>query len=210
MAALEPTAAFETELDRVLGALELELDTAAREKLLRHEALLQRWNRKLNLTSIVDPRDVAERHFGESLFVWKHLGLTSGLTGGATVADIGSGAGFPGLPIAALTPGATVTLVEPVTKKAVFLREVSRDWGNVQALAVRAEEVEGEFDWTVMRAVRAGPILGELSRLSRQTALLVGGETAEEVVAVETFRWADPVRLPWGARRQLLVGQRST
>lgn len=93
--------------------------------------LLVRWNARTNLTAVRSPEEIVRRHFGESLFAALHLGEP--LPG--TLLDLGSGAGFPGLPIALLHPTLAVTLAESQNKKATFLREV------VRTLEVREVEV---------------------------------------------------------------------
>src|SRR5271156_6874554 len=83
--------------------------------------LLLKWNARTNLTAIRDPEEIVRRHFGESLFAAQYLGPCT------TLLDFGSGAGFPGLPIALLRPEIQVTLAESQNKKATFLREVVRN-----------------------------------------------------------------------------------
>src|ERR1700678_876525 len=79
--------------------------------------LLLKWNARTNLTAIRDPEEIVRRHFGESLFAAQHIGTPD------TLLDLGSGAGFPGPPIALLHPRISVTLAESQNKKATFLRE---------------------------------------------------------------------------------------
>src|SRR5437762_12857626 len=93
--------------------------------------LLLKWNARTNLTAIRDPEEIVRRHFGESLFAAGHLpvedlGVSGPDSGPITLLDLGSGAGFPGLPIALLCPGVQVTLAESQNKKAAFLREFVR------------------------------------------------------------------------------------
>ena len=204
--ATEQAISFAVELDRVLTALGIAADAVQREKLIAHESLLQRWNHKLNLTRICNSREVAERHYGESLFLWSQLQLREC----DSVADIGSGGGFPGLPLAAMSPEVDLTLVEPVGKKAVFLKEAGREWPNVAVESCRADELGGSFDWTVVRAVRAPDLLGDLARLAPRTAVLCGENTAKELQSADEFTWEAPVAMPWGDRRYLVLGQRST
>src|SRR6266436_3195406 len=83
--------------------------------------LLLKWNARTNLTAIRDPKEIVRRHFGESLFAARHIAPET-----RTLLDFGSGAGFPGLPIALLHPEIQVTLAESQNKKATFLREVVR------------------------------------------------------------------------------------
>src|SRR5580698_9800537 len=90
-------------------------------KLSTYLDLLLKWNTRTNLTAIRDPEEIVCRHFGESLFAAQHLDPAA-----TTLLDFGSGAGFPGLPIALLRPEIQVTLAESQNKKATFLREVVR------------------------------------------------------------------------------------
>src|SRR5258708_35233802 len=87
-------------------------------QLHEHYELLQRWNLKINLTSIPSGPEAVIRHYCESLFFAANLPVTAG-----AIADLGSGAGFPGLPIAILKPELMVSLIESHQRKAVFLRE---------------------------------------------------------------------------------------
>src|SRR5580704_17440976 len=107
-----------------------------------------RWNKTLNLTAIRNREEAIERHYCESLFLGARLPA-----GALRIADIGSGAGFPGLPVAVLRPDCSMTLIESHQRKAVFLREASRKVLNVRVLAKRAEDVDEEFDWVISRAV---------------------------------------------------------
>src|SRR5271167_2245380 len=86
--------------------------------------LLLRWNARINLTAVRDPEQVVTRHFGESLFAARVLFAESPKS--ATLADVGSGAGLPGIPIKLFAPGIALTLIESHQKKATFLREVIR------------------------------------------------------------------------------------
>ncbi|HEX3373960.1 MAG TPA: 16S rRNA (guanine(527)-N(7))-methyltransferase RsmG [Edaphobacter sp.] len=137
-------------------------------KLSAYLDLLLKWNARTNLTAIRDPEEIVRRHFGESLFAASHLPLESDLrvekpdpsipaAGAFTLLDLGSGAGFPGLPIALLCPGVQVTLAESQNKKAAFLREVVRtlNLSNVEVWAARAETLPAhrQFRVVTLRAV---------------------------------------------------------
>ena len=116
--------------------------------------LLLRWNARTNLTSIRNPEQIVPRHFGESLFAGIVLSRELGPTG--NLLDLGSGAGFPGLPIQLLLPQWHVTLAESQGKKAAFLREVVRALGlNTEVWAGRVEAMPPHrlFDAVAMRAV---------------------------------------------------------
>jgi 16S rRNA (guanine527-N7)-methyltransferase len=119
--------------------------------------LLLKWNARTNLTAIRDPEQIVARHFGESLFAARHMN-TSGLDSDvATLLDFGSGAGFPGLPIALLRPDIQVTLAESQNKKATFLRETIRTLNlpNVDVWAARVETLPSnhQFGIVTLRAV---------------------------------------------------------
>ena len=92
-----------------------------------HLELLMRWNRTVNLTAIRNREEAIERHYCESLFLGSRLPA-----GRLRIADVGSGAGFPGFPVAVLRPDCLVTLIESHQRKAVFLREAARQVGNVR------------------------------------------------------------------------------
>ena len=193
--------AFRQALGEVYKTLDLE--PAGFDKLVQHYDLLLRWNRKINLTRIVEPREAAWRHFAEGLFILKHADLA-----GKRVLDVGSGGGFPGLPIAAQEPRAQVTALEPVAKKANFIREVSREWPNVSVDERRLEDVTGRYDWAVVRAVRLEDRLADLARVAGSAALLVSADTA---LSHGDFDWKPVIPLPWSPDRGLLLGsQRST
>src|SRR5260370_35683554 len=105
-------------------------------QLYEHYELLQRWNRKINLTSIPSGPEAVIRHYCESLFFGTNLTVTEK----ATIADFGSGAGFPGVPVAILRPGWTVALIESHQRKAVFLREGTAGLSKGVVLPTRAED----------------------------------------------------------------------
>jgi 16S rRNA (guanine527-N7)-methyltransferase len=139
--------------------------------------LLLRWNARTNLTAIRSPEEIVRRHFGESLFAGTHLGDTLP----DTLLDIGSGAGFPGLPIALLYPQMAVTLAESQNKKATFLREVVRSLAlpNVEVWAGRAEDlpVGRRYHTVTLRAVdnMAAALAAAIPRASQQIVLLTTG-----------------------------------
>jgi 16S rRNA (guanine527-N7)-methyltransferase len=168
------------------------------EGLTSHYELLTRWNKVLSLTSVRTLEEAVERHYCESIFAACHLPK-----GPVSVADVGSGAGFPGIPIAIVRHDCSVALIESHQRKAAFLKEVSRGLGNVRVLAKRAEDVLETFDWVVSRAVRYSDIAGVLMRLGRSTELLTGEVQASELPG---FEWRQTIRLPWGERRYLWIG----
>lgn len=175
-----------------------ELSGAQIERLQKHYELLTRWNRVVNLTSVRTLEEAVERHYCESVFAASHLP-----EGAASIGDVGSGAGFPGIPIAVMRPGSSVALIESHQRKAAFLREASRDLQNVRVIAKRAEDVAENFDWVVSRAVRYTDVAGALKKLGRNAELLTGEVRASDLPG---FQWQKPIRLPWGERRYLWLG----
>lgn len=163
-----------------------------------HYQLLVRWNRMLNLTSVRSLEQTVERHYCESLFLGVHLPV-----GYLRIADIGSGAGFPGIPVAVLRPDCSVTLVEAHARKAVFLRESSRTLRNVRVISQRAESVEETFDFAISRAISYGDLRVILKKMGRRADLLTGGEAPPDELG---FEWQKPILLPWGRQRFLRIG----
>ena len=124
--------------------------------------LLLRWNERLNLTAIRTSEAIVERHFGESLFLARHLPPAT-----RTLLDLGSGAGFPGLPVQLALPELKVTLAESQQKKASFLREVVRELDlSTEVWSSRAETLPAArtFDVVAMRAVDNTPAALRLAR----------------------------------------------
>jgi len=187
---------FAEALRQQLPILQIELSDEQILQLEKHFDLLNRWNRVMSLTSVTDPNEIVQRHYCESLLLGAHLPQNS-----VDIVDIGSGAGFPGIPLAILRPDCEVALVESNQKKAVFLREAARALPNVRVLAKRAEDVADEFDWAVSRAVSYRQIEGLLHRIARNIAVLAGESCPDHY-----FTW-NKVKLPWGAHRFLWLGR---
>jgi 16S rRNA (guanine527-N7)-methyltransferase len=164
-----------------------------------HYRLLLQWNKTINLTTITALEDAVERHYCESLFLGAHLP-----SGKLAVVDIGSGAGFPGIPVAILRRDCEVTLVESHQRKAVFLREVTRALVNVRVIWKRAEELDETFDHAISRAVSYAGLNPALKKLGRFANLLTG----DEAPASLGFKWNKPIALPWGEARFLRTGSR--
>jgi 16S rRNA (guanine527-N7)-methyltransferase len=177
----------------------LEISGAQVELLEAHYELLTRWNRVLNLTAIRNAEEAAERHYCEALFLAAHI-----RKGVGTVADVGSGAGFPGLPVAVVRPEVQVVLIESHQRKAVFLREASRGLANVRVLSVRAESVRERFDLVISRAVSYGDLEAAIKSLAPAADLLTG---AEEPPASLGLVWDEPIALAWGRNRYLRHGR---
>ena len=172
----------------------------------RYEKELLEWNEKFNLTAIRDAEGVRTKHFLDSLTcvqAWRETPPTS-------MIDIGTGAGFPGIPLKILYPGLSLTLVESVGKKAEFCRHVVKTLGleRVEVVQARAEEIgqnkkyRERFDWAVARAVAGLPTLAEyllpLVRVGGGVLAQKGESGPAEAQAAEKS-----IRLMGGRLRQL-------
>lgn len=153
----------------------------------RHYQLLVKWNRVLNLTSIRDTEEAVVRHYCECLF------FASLLPEEGRVLDLGSGAGFPGVPVAILRPEMRVTLLESHQRKAVFLKEATRDLENVEVVPKRAEDISSTWDLVVSRAVDPKEVLRQGPRLAPRVGMLVGG--------ADSLLFDGRTKLPWGDDR---------
>jgi len=190
------------------------LPTRQQEELTKYLDLLLKWNEKISLTSIRDSEEIVRRHFGESLFAATRL-LTAETV---KVIDVGSGAGFPGLPMAISAPHTKFTLIESQAKKATFLKEVVRTLAlkNVTVFAGRAEDFTGSADLVTMRAVeqfvRAIPAAvrlinanGRLALLSTEDYFAILSEAAHR----ESLEVIESDKLPMSASRMLFTARKA-
>lgn len=189
---------FAEALRKHLDVLQVELSPRQIKHLEQHFHLLSQWNKVLNLTRIENLEETIQRHYCESLFLGAYLPKKA-----LRIADLGSGAGFPGVPVAVIRPDCQMTLVEAHQRKSVFLREATREMENVQVFPQRVEEVAAVFDWAISRGVKYEQIKGPLISLAPNVALLAGGESPDD-----RFTW-NKIKLPWGERRFLWL-RRST
>lgn len=180
---------------------------------LTYMELLLKWNAKVNLTAVRKAEEIVTRHFGESFFAAERL-VPAGWRG--AVIDVGSGAGFPGLPLAMLAPQAEVTLIEANNKKAAFLSEVifALKLSNVKVFKQRAEDYRGQGDLVTMRAVekfeRSLGVASKLVREGGRLALMIGSSQVDlaKHLAPE-LAWQEPVAVPGGHSRVVLVGTKA-
>ena len=198
---------------QILGALMpfgITPPPAKPESIRRYISLLLEWNRKISLTGLSDPAEIVSRHFGESWFVTKLLGLDAG-----RLADVGSGAGFPGLALKVLCPGLEIMLIEQNKKKSAFLAEVIRAL-SLEGVSVLASAYE---DWSVPRASLdfiTARAIGHYPRFLRWAApvlkpsgkaiLWLGDEESNYLQSKPGWSWNLPVRIPLSLRRQILIG----
>jgi 16S rRNA (guanine527-N7)-methyltransferase len=183
-------------------------DEALLESIQVHLDLLARWNQRMNLTALRTPEEMVLRHFGESLFAARVLLSRDSQQ---EVFDLGSGAGFPGLPMKYWAPGLQLTLIESHSRKATFLREVGRalHLTGFTVLNARAESLVQRADLVTMRAVeKFDKALLAASRLvapGGSLALLVGDAQRERALSLLPPGESTSVDLPSSHQRILLT-----
>lgn len=175
--------------------------------------LLLKWNARVNLTGVRVPEEIVQRHFGESFFAADYV-LRSRLV--KSVIDLGSGAGFPGVPFAMLASEVQVTLIESNQKKATFLKELVFALGlkNVKVFNNRAESYGQLAELVTMRAVerfdKALPLALRLAQSGGQIALMIGSSQVETAKSVATHtKWEDAMPVPGSQSRIILMGTKS-
>jgi 16S rRNA (guanine527-N7)-methyltransferase len=193
---------FSQVLTRELGRW-INLSESQIDELYQHYEILLRWNQRMNLTTVKPGPETVIRHYCESLFFSAHL---PAVHESISVMDLGSGAGFPGVPMAILRPDWRVKLVESSQRKAVFLRESTRHLRNVAVLAERMEDVSEIGDWVVARAVDPEEILVQVPRLAPNIGLMLGETDFSALQSDSRIAWAEPLRLPWGDRKLCVYG----
>lgn len=179
---------------------------------IKYYKMLVLWNRKLNLTRITDPNEVAQKHFADSV-----LGASL-IPDGARVVDVGTGAGFPGIPLKIVRPDIELVMVDSLGKRVKFLTELTLELGiDAAAIHARAEDaartsgLRGSFDIALSRAVAPMNVLTELTvpfvKVGGASLMYKGSNALEELKesanAMKTLQCrADAVDydVPWGAR----------
>ena len=197
---------------RALGEFQIPIESMQVFLIQQYMKTLLRWNEKLNLTAIRNPLEILYRHFCESMFAASAIPVDKG-----RLADIGSGPGFPGIPLRILRPELELCLVESNVKKGTFLAEVVRELqlSNVRVLISRYEELGEELaplDFVCSRAVgEFGPFLewAASNRVdSGQVILWIGGRDLEEAKKSKQWEWKEPILIPKSLQRYLLVGKK--
>jgi 16S rRNA (guanine527-N7)-methyltransferase len=198
---------------KALSEFQIDVNAEQVGQIQEYIRLLLVWNEKVNLTAIRDPLEILYRHFCESMFATKVVKLNQ-----CRLADIGTGAGFPGLALKILVPDSQIFLVESNIKKATFLAEVIRALGigGANVLMNRYEGLSkeiapidflmaralGEFDsflkWVASEGVKANRVI-----------LWIGIADVEPVRTSKHWIWEPPVTVPKSLRRVLLIGRRS-
>jgi 16S rRNA (guanine527-N7)-methyltransferase len=192
----------------------IQLDEMRLRAISTYIDLLLKWNSRINLTAIRDPGEIVQRHFGESFFAARYVLEQKSV---ATAIDLGSGAGFPGVPLAMLAPDVQVTLIESQQKKATFLKELIYALGlkNLKVFSDRAESYPAMADLVMLRAVerfeQALQMAIRLTRTGGRIALMIGSGQVEPARRLgNAVNWSDPVQMPCGHSRELLIGTKAS
>jgi len=202
----------EETIRRALGEFQISVNSEQVVLIQQYIKTLLRWNEKLNLTAIRDPLEILYRHFCESMFAVGAIPVDKG-----RLADIGSGPGFPGIPLKLARPELELCLVESNIKKGTFLAEVVRELQltNTRVLISRYEELGEEIaplDYVCSRAVgEFQPFLewaGSERVQAHQVVLWIGGRDLEEVRKLKSWEWNEPILIPKSLQRYLLVGKK--
>lgn len=187
------------------------------EQISAYLDLFLRWNQRINLSAVRDAEEVITRHFGESLFAARQLFPSAKDRSPSRVIDVGSGAGFPGLPIKIWSSEVQLTLIESNQRKAAFLREVIRrlqlKGGTV--FSGRAESFPDQAEVVTLRAVeRFENALTVATRLvlpAGRVALLIGAAQVHRARELAPdIEWQQAATLPLSSNRVLMIGQKDS
>ena len=212
MQTLTPALPSPEKIRRAFSEFEFAVDDQQVLQIQQYMKLLLTWNDKVNLTAIRDPLEILYRHFCECMYAAVAVPVERG-----RLADVGSGGGFPGLPLKIMRPELQVFLIESNLKKATFLAEVIRELEltSTQVIVGRYEELGEEIaplDFVCSRA------LGEFvpflewalsdQLATKQVILWIGARDLPELQKIQTWNWREPLPVPQSLRRLLLVGTR--
>jgi 16S rRNA (guanine527-N7)-methyltransferase len=200
-------------IERATGEFGLAVNEQQVVQIQQYTRSLLAWNEKVNLTAIRDPLEILYRHFCESMFGASLLPVEN-----CRLADVGSGGGFPGIPLKIIRPDLQVFLVESNVKKATFLAEVVRELGltDTRVLVSRFEELGEEvapLDVVCSRAL--GGFSGFLGwagspQVGARNALLwLGGRDMDEVRAIPGWIWGEAKPVPKSLQRYLLLASKA-
>jgi 16S rRNA (guanine527-N7)-methyltransferase len=207
-----PTLSAET-IRRALGEFQLAANDQQVLQIQQYIKILLQWNEKINLTALRDPLEILNRHFCESMYAAAAVPVENG-----RLADVGSGGGFPGIPLKIIRPDLQVFLIESNIKKATFLAEVIRELGLTDAMVMvsRYEELGEEvapLDFACSRALGEFSTFLEWARSDRiavkQVILWIGARDLPEIQKVRNWEWREPIPVPNSLRRLLLVGAKT-
>ena len=198
-------------ISRALAPFGVEPSAALSGAIREYAELLLHWNRKISLTSISDPLEMLQRHFGESMFAARAVPILRG-----RLVDAGSGAGFPGLALKLVSPELEVSLVEANVKKSTFLSEVVRTLGlsGVKVISQRMEELselDGAAEFVTCRAVRPDKRLLAWVRSALapggRCVMWIGASDAKALRKNSEWEWKNPLAIPLSSNRVILEGR---
>ena len=181
------------------------------EQIREYLRLLLRWNQMISLTSLTDPEEIVGRHFGESVFGSKLLPVEN-----CRLADVGTGAGFPGLALKIFYPTIQLLLIDSNKKKCAFLAEIVRSLAlsNVEILAERFEQIRPEKIAANVITSRAVGEFKPFLKWSRKALtqrghvmLWIGAEDSVRISGIEGWNWQPAIRIPDSQRRFVLIGR---
>jgi 16S rRNA (guanine527-N7)-methyltransferase len=199
------------QITSALAPFQVQLSLGQIAQIREYVRLLLKWNQSISLTSVVDPMEIVARHFGESMFVSCLFPVEK-----CRLADLGAGAGFPGLALKIACPTLRIMLIESNKKKCAFLSEVVRalEMNNVEVSPVRFDEIRTSSDFAEIVTARA---LGEFPEILRwakasltqrgHVVLWLGGEDASKVSTMPGWLWQPAVKIPDSQRRFVLIGR---
>ena len=180
---------FKNELNLDLGKLNIFLEEEQINQFYKYMNILIEWNKNINLTAITDPKEVILKHFIDSIYVLKNIEISSN----SSVIDIGTGAGFPGIPLKIVRKDLNVTLLDSLNKRIMFLDNVINNLGlkGISTIHGRAEEMGKNkkyremFDYAISRAVANLTVLSEYMipfvKLGGKSICMKGGNIKEEL-----------------------------
>jgi len=199
----------DTQIAEILLPYGVSADVTTLNKIRAYVALLLKWNAMISLTTVTDPAETCRFHFGESIFAASAVPMREG-----RLADVGSGAGFPGLPLRMVSPAIDLTVIESNTRKAAFLSEVVRalDLIGVEVFRGRMEDHKPDrpYDWITARALGQHDDLlrwaeGNLTAAG-EVVLWLGEDDAKRISHTPEWEWRSPILIPGSKRRFLLGG----
>ena|SRR5258708_6965587 len=209
---LPPTPAISNQqISRALSVFGMSISNEQIAMVREYMLILLKWNLSISLTTVTDPDEIISRHFGESMFATKLIPVEN-----CRLADVGTGAGFPGLPLKILSPTLELVLIESNKKKHAFLSEVVRTLKlqGVEVFPDRFEQIRPETLKVDLISARA---LGDFKQLLRWAAqalkpggnimLWVGAEDATRLSANSSWIWEPATRIPDSQRRFILIGR---
>lgn len=176
---------FSTEIKSKMQSIGIEINEKQVNKFYIYMNMLKEWNERMNLTAITEPKDIILKHFFDSATIEKYIGVK--------VLDIGTGAGFPGIPLKILREDINIVLADSLNKRINFLREVIKelDLKNIEVIHARAEELgknkkyREKFDTVVSRAVAPINVLSEytipLCEIGGKCIFMKGANIDEEI-----------------------------